>query len=279
MRELTYKGYCEMELNDNELDELYRTERLSGYVFHENEYLLVKPVGEDKIIDEFCYQNGHFRKVKFITCDNEFCGTIKPRNIQQRLAMDMLADKTTKVKVVRGVYGSGKDYLMLNMTLDLISKQKFEKLIYIRPNITVKGLPDIGALPGTAEEKLAWTLGPIMDKVGGEQGVQFLIRDNKLEVMPLLFIRGRSFENSIVYMSEGQNMTSEIAKLLLGRIGEGSELWINGDTHQTDKKIFEEDNGINKMIEKLVDNKLFAYVYLPKTERSEVANLANLLDD
>ncbi len=272
-----YKGYCELELDDAELSEIYTHSRLNGYLFHENEYLLVKaPDGE--IIDEFCYQGGQLRKVKYVTCNNVYCGTVKPRNPQQKLAMDMLADKSTKVKVVRGVYGSGKDYLMLNMALDLIQKNKFDKIVYVRPNVTVKGLPDIGYLKGTVWEKLSWTFGPIADKVGGDQGVDFLVSEGKLEVMPLLFIRGRSFDNSIVYMSEGQNMNTEIAKLLLGRIGENSELWINGDTHQTDKDLFEKDNGIDKMIERLRDNELFSYVYLPKTERSAVANLANLLD-
>jgi PhoH-like ATPase len=74
-------------------------------------------------------------------------------------------------------------------------------------------------------------------------------------------------------------MTTEIAKLVIGRIGEGSELWINADTHQTDKKIFDEDNGVNKMIDKLSGNALFGHVYMPKTERSSVAELATLLDD
>jgi PhoH-like ATPase len=74
-------------------------------------------------------------------------------------------------------------------------------------------------------------------------------------------------------------MTTEIAKLVIGRIGEGSELWINADTHQTDKKMFDDDNGVNKMIDRLSGNKLFSYVYMPKTERSSVAELATLLDD
>lgn len=92
-------------------------------------------------------------------------------------------------------------------------------------------------------------------------------------------MRGRSFENSIVYVCEGQNITTEIAKLIISRVGEGSELWLNADNHQTDKKIFEQDNGIRTMIERLSGNSLFGYVYLPKTERGAVANLANLLDE
>lgn len=244
----------------------------------ENEYLLVADE-EGKIVDKRCYQGGVLRSLKYGKAENLFTGAIKPRNDYQALAMDMLADTKTKVKIIRGVYGSGKDYLMLANALYAVKKERFSKIVYIRPNVTVKGLPDIGALPGTANEKLSWTLGPMLDKVGGESGVDMLQRDGQLEIIPLLYIRGRSFENSIIYVSEGQNMTTEIAKLIIGRVGEGSELWINGDTHQSDKSIFDTDNGINKMVDKLTGNKLFAYVYLPITERSEVANLANLLDE
>lgn len=96
--------------------------------------------------------------------------------------------------------------------------------------------------------------------------------------MPLLYIRGRSFENSLVYVTEGQNMTKDIVKLLISRIGEGSELWINGDSTQIDKKIFNDNNGLTRMVEKLKGNPLFGYVWLPITERGAVANLANLID-
>ena len=50
-------------------------------------------------------------------------------------------------------------------------------------------------------------------------------------MVPLLHIRGRSFENSLIYVCEAQNITSEIAKLIISRVGEGSELWLNSDTH------------------------------------------------
>ena len=98
-------------------------------------------------------------------------------------------------------------------------------------------------------------------------------------MFPLLHIRGRSFENCLIYVCEAQNITTEIAKLIISRIGENSELWLNSDTHQVDNKVYEKDNGIIKMIDRLSGNKLFGYVYLPKKERGEVANLATLLDD
>jgi PhoH-like ATPase len=273
-----YKGYKELELTNDEMAELYSTGRIGDYLFKDNEYLIVKNA-DGEIVDKFQQKHGRLQQVRYQTLDNAYIGKIKPRNTQQELTIDLLLDPETKIKVIKGVYGSGKDYLMLSAALQLIEKGKFEKIVFVRPNVSVRGLPDIGALPGTADEKLSWTLAPLWDKVGGEEGVAMMLQHKILESVPLLFIRGRSFENSIIYVTEGQNMTTEIAKLVIGRIGEGSELWINADTHQTDKKIFDEDNGVNKMIDKLSGNALFGHVYMPKTERSSVAELATLLDD
>lgn len=273
-----YTGYQEVFLNDEQLAEFYQSQKLPDeYCFGENEYVLLK--NESGIIDFYCMQNGKFRRVSSPTITNRYTDKISPRNPWQYIGIDMLQDRATKVKLLRGVYGSGKDLLMLNEALSLIEKGEFQKIVFIRPNVTVANVPEIGYLKGDVNEKLGWTLGPIYDKVGGIDGVERLVQKNYLELVPLLFIRGRSFENSIVYVCEGQNITTEIAKLIISRVGEGSELWINADNHQTDKRIFDNDNGITKIIEKLKDNKLFGYVYLPKTERGDVANLANLLDE
>lgn len=257
--------------------ELYTEHTLKGFDLHENEYFLVED-NYGKIIDKFCYQNGKLRKVKYGIIDNQYVGQIKPRNLQQQLAVDMLQDDISKVKLIRGVFGSGKDLLMLGEALTQLERGKFDKIIFLRSNITVKELPDIGALPGTADEKLAWTLGPLYDKVGGEQGLQTMITDGKLEAPPLLYIRGRSFEHCLVYVTEGQNMTQELTKLIISRVGDGSELWINGDSKQTDKKIYDTNNGLTHMVDRLKGNPLFAYMWLPITERGPVSNLANLLD-
>ena len=273
-----YNGYKELILTDEQFSEIYTDGRMGGCDFKGNEYLIAKNE-EGKVADKFQQKNGRLERVPYQTLKNNYLGQIKPRNDQQELAIDLLLDPDTKIKVVKGVYGSGKDYLMLSAALQLIEKDKFDKIVFIRPNVSVRGLPDIGALPGTADEKLSWTLAPLWDKVGGEEGVAMMLQNKILESVPLLFIRGRSFENSIIYVTEGQNMTTEIAKLVIGRIGEGSELWINADTSQTDKKIFDDDNGVTRMINRLSGNPLFGYVYMPKTERSSVAELATLLSD
>lgn len=274
-----YTGYKELELTDQHMAEFYTDSKKFSDDFVENEYLLLHDIN-GVLVDKMCYQNGDFRKINFPTIrSSNQKSPIKARNEQQVLAIDMLQDRTSKVKVIRGVYGSGKDYLMLNQALYYVENGLFQKIVFIRPNVSVANVPEIGYLKGDAMEKLSWTLSPLYDKVGGEEGVQYLIDRGLLEMVPLLFIRGRSFDNSIIYVCEGQNITSEIAKLIISRVGENSELWINADTHQTDSRTFEKDNGINKMIDKLVGNKLFGYVYLPKTERGEVAELCTLLDE
>lgn len=274
---MDYTGYVDVKLSEDKLAEFYETGKCA-YETLENEYLIVRNA-DNEIVDKQVKQNGKFHKIKFPTIDSFFMGKIKPRNTYQQLAMDLLSDRNVPVKIIRGVFGSGKDFLMSACALELIRKGTFNKIVYIRPNVTVKNVPDVGFLPGDAFEKLAWTLGPLLDKVGGEEGIKSMITKEQLELVPLPFIRGRSFDNSIIYVSECQNITTDVFKLIISRVGENSELWVNADNKQVDKQIFSEDNGVQHAINRLKGNKLFGYVYLPITERGAVANLANILDE
>lgn len=270
-----YLGYREIEMTNDDLGNFYAN--FYDFSFLQiNEYGLITHDGE--IIDTICYQGDTLRHVRWPIIQDRHGQIIKPRNIYQALAIDLLQDKKSKIKLLRGVYGSGKDLFMTSAALSLIGQGKFKKIIFIRPNVTVANVPDIGYLPGDADEKLAWTLGPIMDKVGGEAQLKTLLNNATIENIPLLYIRGRSFENSIIYVTEGQNMTVDVVKLLISRVGEGSELWINGDSRQVDRQVYGKDNGLELMVDRLQGNPLFGYVWLPLTERGEVANLANLLD-
>ena len=77
---------------------------------------------------------------------------------------------------------------------------------------------------------------------------------------------------------ESENLTKEHIQLIMGRVDEGSQLWMDGDIKQRDKLNFEKSQGLETMIERLSGNKLFGYVHLIKSERSEVARLCDLLD-
>ena len=91
-------------------------------------------------------------------------------------------------------------------------------------------------------------------------------------------MRGRDIKNTIVYCTEAENLTKEHVQLLIGRIGEGSTLWMNGDFKQTDSSLFRINSGLMTVVERLSGHERFGYVQLQKTERSETAAMADLLD-
>lgn len=276
---MEYKGYIELQLDDNKMTSFYTNKELyvELYNLKENQYLLVKNENGE-VVDKYCYQNGELRQVHFQTLGGVFTGAIKPRNPQQACLFDMLKDKISKIKLVTGRFGSGKTIAMTNAALELIEKGKFERIVWVRNNVSVKDAPDIGFLPGTEIDKLMPYVMPLADHVGGEEGVKKMLEVGKLEVVPLGFLRGRSLRNSIVFCTECENLTRQHIQLLMGRIDEGSQLWMDGDIKQRDRAIFEQSAGLERMIGRLSGNKLFAYIHLEKSERSEVAALADYLD-
>ena len=273
-------GCIEIELNEEKLAAFYNSKEVYAELFNlkENQYLLIKD-STGEVVDRYCYQNGELRQVMFMKLGGTFTGTIKPRNPEQVCLFDMLKDKTSKVKLVTGRFGSGKNLAMVYAALELIEKGKFDRIVWVRNNVAVKDAPEIGFLPGDDFAKLKPFLGPFLDHAGGEEGVRKLIDEDKLWVIPLGHLRGRSLKNCILLCSECENFTKEHLQLLMGRIDEGSQLWLDGDLKQRDKLIFEKSAGIEKMVSRLTGNKLFAYVHLKKAERSEVAALADELDN
>ena len=243
----------------------------------ENEYVyIVSPSTEN--YDILTWADGKYKKLVYNTINNNFVDKIKPRNIQQQMALDLLQSKTETIKVITGRFGSGKTFLMVANALQAIHDNKFEKIVWVRNNVGVKDTKDIGALPGNTIDKIFPYVMPLADHVGGVDGIEMLMRQGKLEVQHLGFIRGRDIKNSIILCSEAENLTKQHVQLLIGRVGEGSSLWLDGDFKQVDSKIFEENSGLNIAIDKLKGNKLFGFVHLEKSERSETAALADLLD-
>ena len=275
---MDYKGYIEVEMNDDCLAQFYSNKDLWAGDLYENQYLLIKD-STGEIVDKYCRQNGELRQVLFCKLGGAFTGAIKPRNPQQACLFDMLKDKTSKIKLVTGRFGSGKTMAMTNAALELIEKGKFERIVWVRNNVSVKDAPEIGYLPGTEIDKLMPYVMPLADHAGGEEGIKKMLENGTLEVIPLGHLRGRSLRNSIVFCTECENLTRQHIQLLMGRIDEGSQLWLDGDTKQRDRAIFEQSAGLERMIDKLAGNKLFAHIHLEKSERSEVAALADLLDD
>ena len=178
------------------------------------------------------------------------------------------------------------DYLVTHNTgilckagIAAVRKGEFDKLLWVRNNIEVKDTNPLGSLPGDLLQKMWWTAGPLIDHCGGEFGLERLIEEGRVEIAYLGHLRGRDIRNSLIICSEAENLTKQHLQLLLGRVGEGSNLWLDADLRQRDKQIFEKTAGIENMIEKLKGNPLFGYIHLEKTERSATACLADLLDE
>ena len=272
-----YRGYRNFKLTDDELAQFYRGEYEMALGL-ENEYLIIYNEDEEPI-DYFCWKNNSLEKVKFPVLGNEFTGKMKPRNPQQYCAMDLLKDDRIPLKLITGNFGSGKSMMCVVAALEALQKGKFNKIIFVRNNVQVKDTDPLGALPGDMNDKTLPYVMPFADHCGGVEGIERLIEGGQLEVIPLAFLRGRSIRNSIIYSMESENLTKEHIQLIMGRVDEGSQLWLDGDIKQRDKAAFEKSQGLERMIERLKGNRLFGYVHLIKSERSEVARLCDLLDD
>ena len=278
---MDYTGYT--FLGDEDTAKLYNGS-LDLDIFPENHYLFCGN-------DVFKIQDRNKVRIDYPIIESVYAGAIKPKNIEQRAAFDMLLDERTQIKLVTGVFGSGKTLGLGVAALKAIEEGKFDKIVWVRNNVQVKDSDPLGALPGTELEKMLPYVMPLADHCGGIEGVSSLIQRGKLEVIPLGFLRGRSICNSIIISSEAENLTKAHIQLLIGRIDSGSNLsggdkqkiaiarLFNESPDLIDKAIFEKSKGIETLVDKLKGEKLFGYVHLTKSERSEAAKLADKLDE
>lgn len=272
-----YRGFQEIRNDDVRLPEFYGNMGHNIFGCLENEYVLIDD-GDGNVVDYYRWDGKKYVLVGYRMIKNSYTEDVKPRNPQQRIALDMLYNDDITVKIISGCFGSGKDYLMCAAALDLVMQGKYDKIMWVRNNVEVKNSKPLGFLPGDAFDKLLPFAMPLADHVGGIEGLDRFISNGQIEVEHLGFIRGRDIKNTIIMCSEAENMTKEHIQLLLGRVGNGSALWLNGDYRQTDHKVFAENNGLMIAVDRLKGHHRFGFVKLLKTERSETAAMADLLD-
>lgn len=275
--EETYLGFKEVSMTDEEMAYFYEHITENKYDLLVNEYLIIKNTSQE-IVDYRRWDGTTHDALGYKQIWNDFVGNVKPRNPQQVLAFDVLQNPDITIKVLSGPYGSGKDYIMISNALELIRQGKYERLVWVRNTVEVANSKPIGFLPGDMNDKLKPYSLILADHLGGEQGLELYMMHDKIELQHLGFIRGRDYKNCILYCSESENMTKEHVQLLMGRVGEGSSLWLNGDYKQTDSPVFKANNGLTTIVSKLKGHEKFGYVKLLKTERSETAAMADLLD-
>lgn len=272
-----YTGYKDLTLSDEEMSFFYCHLNENIYECLINEYLIIRK-SDGEIVDYRKWNGEEYKVISYKQISSKFLGKIKPRNPEQFLAFDMIQDKNITIKVLSGGFGSGKSYLMISNALKMVEEGRFDRLVFVRNPISVLNITEIGFLPGELESKLKPGAMVLADHLGGETGLNMQIMAGNISIEYIGYIRGRDYKNCILYCTEAENLTKEHIQLLIGRIGENSELWLDGDFKQTDSPVFRNNNGLLASVKRLAGYSRFGYVKLKKTERSETAAMADLLD-
>ncbi len=180
------------------------------------------------------------------TNQNELIGNtlnkLKLNNIsfteKQKKFFKICSDENTKIIFVSGPAGSSKTFMSVYSSLLFLAKNSDLDLIYIRTIIESadKGL---GALPGDLNEKFNPYMIPLMEKLAEvlpkeSTAKSDLIKEGRVEAMPINFLRGSSWRNKVVIMDEAQNASFKELTTLITRIGENCKLFICGDLMQSD---------------------------------------------
>lgn len=174
---------------------------------------------------------------------------ISPRSFTQRRYLDLL---TSHVPIVVGTgpAGTGKTLLACNAASRALASKQVDRLILTRPAVSVD--EQHGYLPGNLDEKMApWTR-PMFDALYrwySPKKVRDMMYDQQIEICPLAYMRGRTFDKAWVVGDEMQNSTPSQMKMLLTRLGEDSKMVVIGDPDQHDRGF--EENGLADLVNKI----------------------------
>jgi PhoH-like ATPase len=211
---------------------------------------------------------------------------IKPRNAEQTFAVDALTNNKIPLVSLTGKAGTGKTLLALASALHV---RKFYRQIFIARPIVPLSNKDIGFLPGDVQSKIEPYMTPLWDNLRVIQDqftesdkqntlITNMVKDEKLVIEPLSYIRGRSLQRIFFIVDEAQNLTPHEIKTIITRAGEGSKIVFTGDIYQIDHPYLDsQSNGLSFLIDHFKGQKLYAHVNLEKGERSELAELASNL--
>lgn len=279
-----YKGYSKIFCqSDAELSDLY-SKIFSGSFGEEefkiNEYLLIYQ--KDKLVDKYKYVGkNNFIKVPFISCGSKMFGKVKPIDPYQELVMDSF--KNNKLTLVKGVAGTGKSLLSMAYLFQLLEQGTIQKIIIFCNTIATAGSARLGFYPGSRTQKLLDSqIGNFLtSKIGAKEGVERLIQQGQLLLLPMSDIRGfdTSGMKAGIYITEAQNLQISLMKLALQRIGQDSICILDGDNEsQVDLPIYAGyNNGLRRVSEVFRGQPFYGQVTLQNIHRSEIAKIASMM--
>ena len=163
-------------------------------------------------------------------------------NEEQKIAKQIILEST--VTVIKGMAGSGKTLVAAQCALDMLFKREVERIVIARPMVA---RTDMGALPGSAEDKLHPWLIPIYANLYllyNKISIDKLVEEGVIEILPFQFMRGRTLTDSFVIIDEAQNITHEEMEMVIGRLGKESKMVFCGDNSQIDLRN-KKDSGLD----------------------------------
>ncbi len=211
---------------------------------------------------------------------------IKPRNAEQTFAVEALTNSAIPLVSLTGKAGTGKTLLALASALQV--KKMYRQLYIARPIIPLSNR-DIGFLPGDVQSKIEPYMQPLWDNLRVIQdqysetdkqslAINNMVKEEKLVIEALSYIRGRSLQRIFFIVDEAQNLTPHEIKTIITRVGEGTKIVFTGDIYQIDHPYLDsQSNGLSYLIDKFKGQKLYAHINLVKGERSLLAELASNL--
>ncbi|MFW2331257.1 MAG: PhoH family protein [Nitrospinota bacterium] len=158
---------------------------------------------------------------------------IVPRSLKQQDYI--MAIRNFGLSIAIGPAGTGKTYIAIAEGLLSLMNKEVSKIVLARP--VVEAGERLGFLPGTLEEKIDPYLRPLYDAlfdILGYDKANGIIERNQIEIAPLAYMRGRTFDDSFMILDEAQNATKKQMKLFLTRLGSNSKVAITGDITQID---------------------------------------------
>jgi len=282
-----YTGYREFVVPKSDIDEFYQHGELEmpDVEFHPNEYVLLQ--NEENLSNTaLARYDGNLQfLVPLIALPKDGVWGLKPKNMQQNFALDLLLNPDIKLVTLSGIAGTGKTILSIAAGLQMtLEEQIFQKVLIARPIMPLG--KDIGYTPGTIQEKMDPWMRPVYDNIEclmnsnkkgkkANNSYQEFIDLGVLQVEPLTYIRGRSIPNQFMIVDECQNLSMHEVRTILTRMGDGSKIILTGDVNQIDNPhVDSESNGLTRVIEAFKNENISGHSVLSKGERSELAELS-----